>query len=156
MCQGPQNKGYEMNVTFNKIFVNAFTDTSTFSLRLDEICFKGCVHILGGAERGMHFCSCNLTNCASRFLFISFSSHRKGRIFPIPLLFARGLVWHIANLVIMQFISRLSFTAVHEYYAGFSWAKLQEHCKELMSNHYYCGNISQVTSGYSCCNNLLV
>lgn len=25
-----------------------------------------------------------------------------------------------------------------------------------MSSHYYCGNTSQVTSGYSCCNNLLV
>lgn len=41
--------------------------------------------IFGVGWKGrMLFCSCNLTNCASRFLFISFSSHREGRIFPIP------------------------------------------------------------------------
>lgn len=59
--------------------------------------------------------------------FYLYLSHLTGRakIFPIPLLFARGLEWQIANLVIMQFISCLYFTAVCGYYAGFIRAKLQ-------------------------------
>lgn len=46
---------------------------------------------------------------ASRILFISLSSRGEAWVYPIPSPFARGLLWHIANLAIIQFISRLSF-----------------------------------------------
>lgn len=67
--------------------------------------------VRGGAGKRQERISAHATwqIVASRILFISLSSRGEAWIYPIPSLFARGLLWHIANLAIIQFISRLSF-----------------------------------------------
>lgn len=85
-------------------------------------------------------------------LFIGSSFPREQRIVPIPLPFANGLVWHIANLVIMQFISRLTVTAAQQILGAFHvclsaitphWAN-----EQLMQRNH---NTSTFSSGYYCC-----
>lgn len=103
-------RGSQMNATF-KINISQFVRVGVGTHKHSTGSPLERPRIFGvGLKRRMYFCSRNLTNCTSRFLFISFSSCRENRIFPIPSLLARGLAWHIANLVIMQFISRFFYS----------------------------------------------